>query len=209
MKAAISEKPSLENLEVIDNSNGPEITDLFVRVKFILVFSGTFLFLLLILYTPMSASKAIAQTSNNNGTNIFLKAIQDASLNEDRYLKAKVTVKGFELNADLAVTQEQMSKGLSVKDKLEENESMLFVFEDPSRHSFWMKDMKFPIDIIWLDRNGKVVHIEKNLQPCVSVLICTNYSPNTDSQYVLETVSEFTQRHNISVGTDIDFELIG
>jgi len=157
----------------------------------------------------MSASKAIAQTSNNNGTNIFLKAIQDASLNEDRYLKAKVTVKGFELNADLAVTQEQMSKGLSVKDKLEENESMLFVFEDLSRHSFWMKDMKFPIDIIWLDRNGKIVHVEKNLQPCVSVLICTNYSPNTDSHYVLETVSEFTQRHNISVGTDIDFELIG
>ncbi|MFZ0567843.1 MAG: hypothetical protein WAM22_07555, partial [Nitrososphaeraceae archaeon] len=87
MKATISEKPSLENLEVIDNSNGPEITDLFVEVNFILVFSGTFLFLLLILYTPMSASKATAQTSNDNGTNIFLKAIQDASLNEDRYLK--------------------------------------------------------------------------------------------------------------------------
>jgi hypothetical protein len=95
MKAAISEKPSLENLEVIDNSNGPEITDLFVRVKFILVFSGTFLFLLLILYTPMSASKAIAQTSNNNGTNIFLKAIQDASLNEDRYFKSKGYSKRF------------------------------------------------------------------------------------------------------------------
>jgi hypothetical protein len=100
MKAAISEKPSLENHKVIDNFNGPEITDLFVRVKFILVFSGTFLFLLLILYAPMSAGKAIAQTSNNNGTNLFLKAIQNASLNEDRYLKAKVTVKGFELNAD-------------------------------------------------------------------------------------------------------------
>ncbi len=65
MKSAISEKPSLENLKVIDNSNGPEITDLFVEVKFILVFSGTFLFLFLILYTPMSASKAIAQTSKN------------------------------------------------------------------------------------------------------------------------------------------------
>ena len=86
---------------------------------------------------------------------------------------------------------------------------MLFVFGNEAKHTFWMKDMKFPIDIIWLNSDGKVVHIEKNLQPCVSVLICTNYSPNTDSQYVLETVSEFTQRHNISVGTDIDFELIG
>jgi uncharacterized membrane protein (UPF0127 family) len=68
--------------------------------------------------------------------------------------------------------------------------------------------MKFPIDIIWLDSDGKVVHIEQNLQPCVSVFICPNYIPNTDSQYVLETVAEFTQRYNISVGTDIDFELV-
>ena len=68
--------------------------------------------------------------------------------------------------------------------------------------------MKFPIDIIWLDNDGKVVHIEQNLKPCVSVFICISYSPNTDSQYVLETVAGFTQRHNVSIGTDIDFELV-
>jgi uncharacterized membrane protein (UPF0127 family) len=38
--------------------------------------------------------------------------------------------------------------------------------------------------------------------------ICPNYTPNADSQYILETVAEFTQRYNISVGTDIDFELV-
>jgi uncharacterized protein len=134
----------------------------------------------------MPGSRAIAQTDNNNDTSFFLKAIQDASPNDDRYLKAKATVRGLELNADLAVTQEQMSKGLAVKDELDENESMLFVFGELSRHSFWMKDMKFPIDIIWLDSDGKVVHIEKNLQPCLSVLVRTNYSPNTDSQYVFQ-----------------------
>ena len=182
---------------------------LFVGIRFRLVFSSTVLFLLLIIYAPMLGSRAIAQTNNNNDTSFFLNAIQDASPNDDRYLKAKVTVRGLELNADLAVTQEQMSKGLAVKDELKENESMLFVFGEPSRHSFWMKDMKFPIDIIWLDSDGKVVHIEKDLQPCLSVLVCTNYSPNTDSQYVLETVSGFTQRHNVSVGTHIDFKLIG
>lgn len=157
----------------------------------------------------MLGSKAMAQTSNNNGTDLFLKAIQDASPNDDRYLKAKVTVEGFVLNADIPVSNELMAKGLAVKNQLKENEAMLFVFDDPAEHSFWMKDMKFPIDIIWLNSDGKVVHIEKNLQPCVSVLICTSYSPNIDSQYVLETASNFTQRHNISVGTDIDFQLIG
>ena len=132
---------------------------LFIKVKFILAFSGTFLFLLLIIYAPVSDSKAIAQT----GTNLFLKAIQDASPNDDRYLKAKVTVEGLVLNADVPVSNELMAKGLAVKNQLKENEAMLFVFDDPAEHSFWMKDMKFPIDIIWLDSDGKVVHIEKNL----------------------------------------------
>ena len=55
-----------------------------------------------------------------------------------------------------------MLQGLAVKNQLKENEAMLFVFEKPGKHSFWMKDMKFPIDIIWLDSTGKIVHIEEN-----------------------------------------------
>ena len=68
--------------------------------------------------------------------------------------------------------------------------------------------MKFPIDIIWLDSNGKAVHIEENLEPCPLAPICPSYPPSADSQYVLGTVAGFTQRHNVSVGTDIDFELV-
>jgi uncharacterized membrane protein (UPF0127 family) len=54
-------------------------------------------------------------------------------------LKAKVTVKGFELNANVPIAGELMSKGLAVKNQLKENEAMLFVFEQSARHSFWMK----------------------------------------------------------------------
>ena len=84
---------------------------------------------------------------------------------------------------------------------------MLFVFDKPEKHSFWMKDMKFPINIIWLDSHGKVVHIEENLEPCPLAPICPSYPPSADSQYVLETVAGFTQRNIISVGTNIDIEL--
>ena len=101
-----------------------------------------------------------------------------------------------------------MGKGLAVKNELKENESMLFVFDKPEKHSFWMKDMKFPIDIIWLDSNGKVVHIEEKLEPCPLAPICPSYPPSADSQYVLETVAGFIQRNNISVGTNIDIELV-
>jgi uncharacterized protein len=151
---------------------------------------------------------ATAAQINNNETNPVLKAIQEASPANNRYLKAKVIVKAFDLNADIPIISEQMSKGLAVKNQLKENEAMFFVFEKPGRYSFWMKDMKFPIDVFWLDSDGKVVYIKENMQPCISTIICILYTPNTDSQYVLETVAGFTQRHNVSVGTNIDFELV-
>jgi uncharacterized membrane protein (UPF0127 family) len=144
---------------------------------------------MLIAYATQSGNNN--NNNNNNNTNPILKAIQEASSTDNKYLKA--TVKGFELNADVPITSELMAKGLAVKNQLKENEAMLFVFEDSAQHSFWMKDIKFPIDIIWLDSDGRVVHIEQNLQPCVSVFICPTYTPNTDSQYILETVAGFTQ----------------
>ena len=141
-------------------------------------------------------------SEGQSGTNDILKAVQEAT--DSKYLKAKVTVKGFELNADVPTTNELMSKGLAVKNQLKENEAMLFVYEKPGKYSFWMKDMKFPIDIMWIGSNGKIVHIEENLEPCPLAPICPSYSPSADSQYVLETLAGFTQRHNISIGTNID-----
>ena len=159
--------------------------------------------LLLIAFQYVFATEAATQANHS-----LVKALQDGLQNGSEYLRAKVSIEGFELSAEIPVTGELMSKGLSVKNQLRENESMLFVFEEPLRHTFWMKDMKFPIDIIWLDSNGKIVHIEENLMPCPLVLICPSYAPNADSQYVLETIAGFAQRHDFSLGTTIKFELL-
>ena len=126
----------------------------------------------------------------------------------NKYLQAIVTVNGFEIKAYLAVTNEQHIKGLSIKNHLQENEGMFFVFERPARYGFWMKDMKFPIDIIWLNSNGTVIHVEKHLSPCQSNFQCPTYIPEKDSLYVLETVSGFSQKHNITIGTHINFRMI-
>jgi hypothetical protein len=77
----------------------------------------------------------IPPSQGKNHPNVLLKAILDAQLFDSKYLKAKVTLDCFELNADLPMIEEQISKGLSVKDKLRENESMLFEFEEPSRQT--------------------------------------------------------------------------
>jgi uncharacterized membrane protein (UPF0127 family) len=70
-----------------------------------------------------------------------------------------------------------------------------------------MKDMKFPIDIIWIDRDKTIVHIEHNLQPCGTAVLCPTYRPNDDSLYVLETVGGFAEKHEIVKGTQVKFEL--
>ncbi|MGN6351023.1 MAG: DUF192 domain-containing protein, partial [Candidatus Nitrosocosmicus sp.] len=78
-----------------------------------------------------------------------------------------VKIKSLVIYVDLAITPDQQAKGLSIKNSLNDSEGMLFPFDKPGDYSFWMKDMKFPIDILWIDANNKIVHIEKNLQPCI------------------------------------------
>ncbi len=132
---------------------------------------------------------------------------QEVRSGSNGYRQVNITVNGLVLVADIAATDEQRTKGLSVKDRLAENEAMLFVFDKEAEHTFWMKNMKFPIDIIWIDTDKTVVHIEHNLQPCSSELLCPTYKPIDDSLYVLETVGGFAERHDIIKGTRADFEL--
>ena len=122
------------------------------------------------------------------------------------YHKVNITVNGIELIADVAETDEQRTKGLSVKNALLENEAMIFIFKTEGQHAFWMKNMKFPIDIIWLNNDKSVVHIEHNLQPCILDIFCQIYNPNTNSLYVLETAAGFADRHGIAEGTPVRFQ---
>jgi len=132
---------------------------------------------------------------------------QELRSGSDGYQYVNVTLNGLVLVADIAATDEQRTKGLSVKDRLDENEAMLFVFDYEAQHTFWMKNMKFPIDIIWIDSDKTVVYIERNVEPCSSDIFCPVFRPDHDSLYVLETIGGFTERHDIVKGTIVEFEL--
>ncbi len=123
------------------------------------------------------------------------------------YRQVNVTVNHVKLVADIAENNTQKSKGLSVKDTLKESEGMLFVFSTEREHSFWMKNMKFPIDIIWLDDDQEVVHVEHSLEPCIPDSFCPTYKPDRNSLYVLETAAGFAQKYNVTDNTYIDFKL--
>jgi uncharacterized protein len=132
---------------------------------------------------------------------------QELRSGSDGYQHVNVTLNGLVLVADIAATDEQRTKGLSVKDRLDENEAMLFVFDYEAQHTFWMKNMKFPIDIMWIDSDKTVVYIEHNVEPCSSEIFCPVFRPDHDSLYVLETIGGFAERHDIVKGTMVEFEL--
>jgi hypothetical protein len=108
---------------------------------------------------------------------------------------------GTIVNAEIA---KDKAKGLMFREGLGENEGMLFTFDEEGIYSFWMKNMKFPIDIIWLDKDFKVVHIEENVQPCTTNY-CPTYKSNLPAKYVLEVGAHFSSSHSLNVG-DVAFK---
>ena len=140
------------------------------------------------------------------------KSIQDilanTHTNDWTYLKGYIIIDNFKVYVDIALTDKQKQDGLSVKNFMKETEGMLFFLGEPTKASFWMKNMHFPIDIIWLDENFSIVHIERELKPCTVAFYCPSYNPEKESLYVLETTAGFANNHNLKIGDRIDVELI-
>ena len=85
------------------------------------------------------------------------------------YSQAIVTTStGEEIPVEVADSLKKRSLGLGKRTSLKKGWGMLFVFENRKPHSFWMKDMQFPLDIIWLD-NHRIVHIIHNAKPANSM----------------------------------------
>ena len=134
--------------------------------------------------------------------------LTDNPNNNSNYLKGYLIIDNFKIFVDIALTDKQKQDGLSIKNFMNENEGMLFFLEEPRKASFWMKNMHFPIDIIWLDENFSIVHIEEELQPCTMAFYCPSYNPLKESLYVLETIAGFANKHHLKIGDQMDFHLM-
>jgi uncharacterized membrane protein (UPF0127 family) len=111
----------------------------------------------------------------------------------------RVVFDNVRVNSKVADTPEKKAKGLMFHNKLRENEGMLFIYDSEGVHKFWMKNVFFPIDIIWIDSSLTVVYIKKNAPPCTTVQ-CQIYTPPVTAKYVLEVMANFTEKYEIKVG---------
>ena len=101
-----------------------------------------------------------------------------------------------------ASTPDEQQLGLGGRTSLPADEGMLFIFQTPGNYGFWMKDMLFPIDIIWLDDHFAITHIAANVAPDTYP---ESFYPGEGSRYVLETNAGYSQKNNLSVGETLDF----
>ncbi|HLP44293.1 MAG TPA: DUF192 domain-containing protein [Candidatus Nanoarchaeia archaeon] len=142
-----------------------------------------------------------AQKSQNK-TETLLPVAQPVQKTEKKsgYETATLRVGSKDVIVDLADDPAKRTRGLSGRTSLETGTGMLFIFEKSGTYGFWMKDMNFSIDILWLDETGKIVHIEKSLSPDTYPKTVTPASP---AKYVLELPAGFSHSENIQVGDTI------
>jgi uncharacterized membrane protein (UPF0127 family) len=114
----------------------------------------------------------------------------------------RVTAPNGNVQAIVADTAEKRQLGLSNRPSLRQDQAMLFVFEDNQRHGIWMKDMKFAIDIVWIDEDKIVVDIAENVQPSTYP---KTFLPASPARYVLEMVANQAQAKGFSRGTQLSF----
>ncbi len=112
-----------------------------------------------------------------------------------------VEIDGIKVNAEVADNFAKQATGLMFKEKLGKNDGMLFVFDEEDYHKFWMMNVKFPLDFIWISSNKTIVDVTENAQPCL--INCTNFTSKKKAQYVLELNAVFVKENKIKIGNKV------
>lgn len=120
------------------------------------------------------------------------------SHNEAQLAGERVVVGGVSVLVEIADTPENKQRGLSGRSSLPEGSGMLFIFDTDDEWGIWMKDMLFPIDIIWANTEGRVVGVVENASPDSYPKV---FSPSRPARYVLEVPAGFAAEHKIREGS--------
>jgi uncharacterized membrane protein (UPF0127 family) len=106
---------------------------------------------------------------------------------------------------ELAHTPEEQAQGLMFRESLPEKTGMLFLFPDKGVHRFWMKNTMIPLDMIWMDAEGKVLFVSADTPPCKADP-CPSYGPESPAAMVLEIAGGKAAREKIGVGSVLQFK---
>ncbi len=129
------------------------------------------------------------------------------SLTSDSRLIPIRTPSGVTIQAEIADTPQKRATGLMFRDQLKKDHGMLFFFDEPRAWTFWMKNTRIALDLIWLDGAKRVVHIERSVPICTRTDdSCPQYRPNSeDAMFVLEITGGTAEGYKIEKGSKLQF----
>lgn len=118
----------------------------------------------------------------------------------DNIVQLTIANKSYQL--EIANTPTKQQQGLSNRNSMDKDKGMLFEFQKPAAACFWMKDMNFPIDMIWLDSTKKVIKLQNNVVPAT---FPKTFCPDQPASYVVELSSGQAQQANLKLGDLLQF----
>ncbi|MGE0472211.1 MAG: DUF192 domain-containing protein [Nitrospirales bacterium] len=129
----------------------------------------------------------------------------EPSLNE----LAKIsTPTGVSLSVEIAETVDKRSQGLMFRQSLEADEGMLFIFPEMGYWTFWMKNTLIPLDILWMDESGKILHVEPHVPICTKKDdSCPRYYSTRESRFVLEIQAGRAKELGLTPGTHLSLTI--
>ena len=130
-----------------------------------------------------------------------------AQSGKDKFIKIYLPG-GPSITTELAATDQERQKGLMFREKLLPDQGMLFVFDVEDYYSFWMKNTLIALDMIWLDKERRIVHIERDVPPCKADP-CPSYTPKRPGSFVLELKAGSADRLKLKLFDKLEFTLPG
>lgn len=131
----------------------------------------------------------------------FVLALVVGCRHDGRPVARIATARGaVDVALEVASTPDAKQRGLMYRNALADGTGMLFVFDDDSDHSFWMKNTLIPLDMLFIAADGRIVGIHANAKP----LSLANISVGNPSRYVLEVPGGWAARHGVATGDRVD-----
>jgi uncharacterized membrane protein (UPF0127 family) len=146
-----------------------------------------------------------APACRSSGNPIKAEQATTADLPSGATVVIPAAARSVTFRVELARTPEEVSRGLMFRPHLDPDAGMLFLFEGQEVHNFWMKNTLIPLDMLFIDRDGKIVGIVENAEPQT----LTSRRVDQPSKYVLEIGGGVAARLGIRSGTKVEFRDVG
>ncbi len=130
----------------------------------------------------------------------------DSSAVEDLTARTVTLPHGQKIRAEVVTTPDRMAQGLMFRDSIAPGRGMLFIHAEPGIYTYWMYQVRIPLDIVWMSNEHRIVEISADTPPCkTKASQCPTFGGHATARYVLELAGGMAKKYGLERGDRIDF----